>query len=270
MALQIRNNELVDILSPDFPRRNEPNFAWQNALSMYCLLPGLRGFWPMSAFDSAGYPQDLSGNGNHVDVVASDPAFDLYGLAPFSEYDGNDAFGVTDRADFDITGIETFVTQNLIGITVGCWTRLETLQKSGFICKWDSAGNQRSYALDWWDNNNTFTFHVSDAGTWATQENVESSYAELVDTWYFVVGTWSTAGFEIFVGAANDGALTKDTAATTHASINTGTANLNLGVWNENTDYLDGDLSLCFVCNALLPDYLINALFGHSRWMFRQ
>jgi len=269
MPVQRYNDELTGLQLSQLQGRNEMPFAWQKALSMYALLPGLRVFIPGSAFNSGGFPRDMSGNECHPDVMASHPNFDLYGLAPFMEFDGNDAFGITDRANLDITGVETNPVVGMRGITVGTWTRLETLQNSGLLTKWDSAGDQRSYALDWWNTNNAFTFHACDTGLWAAQENVGSSYAEIVDTWYFVCGTWETGGFEIFVGSGSDNVLTKNTAATTHASIFSGTANLNLGAWNEAGPlYLDGDLSLSFICAVLLPDYLIETLFTNTKRMF--
>lgn len=110
----------------DFQRRGEPNFAWQKVLSMYTLLPGLRGFWPMSLFDSSGNCLDASPNA-HTLTYSGNPRYCLDGLAPYLKFGGTDYLIRADEADFDIIGTEGYVNSNLRGLTIGGWFYFETL-----------------------------------------------------------------------------------------------------------------------------------------------
>jgi len=270
-VVQKRNDELISILAPDFVRRNESTYAWKSANSMIQELLGLRGSWPMSSIDANGHAQDLSGHGNHITGVRSRPDYGLHNLVPYVELDGNDALISSDRADYDILGTEAFMLGAYRGLTLGGWWRLDTLQACGLIGKWNGATNNRSYQLDWWNNNNTFAFHITNNGLWANEQHVEAtSYSEAVDTWYFVAARFDPGNEnKIWVGAATDTALTADINATTHASIFNGAADLEIGYWNEGGGFfLDGDASCVFLCGSKLPDYVIDAMFAHTKRLF--
>lgn len=64
MAIQQRNEEMVNLLKADFVAKSDEVFMWAFLTSMYSMLPGVAAFWPMSGVskDDAVY---FSANGNY-------------------------------------------------------------------------------------------------------------------------------------------------------------------------------------------------------------
>lgn len=64
MAIQQRNEEMVNLLKADFVAKSDEVFMWAFLTSMYSMLPGIAMFWPMSAVskDDSVY---FSNNGNY-------------------------------------------------------------------------------------------------------------------------------------------------------------------------------------------------------------
>jgi len=259
VALQIRNNEMVDILSTDFQRRNEPNFAWQNVLSMYSLLPGLRGFWPMSAVGAAGVAYDLSGN-NRTLAYHGNPIYRVDGLAPYIDFDGvGDYLSRADEAGLDITGTEAYI--GAPGLTLGGWWWFDAYGADrDMIGKWWGAADF-SYLLYWDNAFGQWLFQISQNGG-ALACAMGSSVVGVTGQWYFIVGRFDNTDntIDIWVNA------THETAACAAVNIFSGAAPLEVG---GAIAPLDGRASLVFLCASALPDYLTNALYGHTRWMYR-
>ena len=267
MPFQLRNNEAVGLLSADFQKRTEPNFAWQNVLSMYCMLPGIRGFWPTSSFGQVGANDydliDLSGQGRHLTGAAA-PLYGHDGLAPYVEIDGTkDWFHRATESGFDILGNEAYVVEP--GITAGCWfypTDIAGYQE--LLSKWGAAG-QRSYSFAYAANfgGDPFQFTMSDDGT--NTDFVRNPNTTL-NTWNFGVGRFNDAdaGEELAAWVNT----IKTTAATARPSIFASNASFMIGSSTGGTGLFTGRISLAFLCASALPDYMINALYGHTKAMF--
>ena len=268
MPLQLRNNEAVGLLSADFQKRTEPNFAWQNVLSMYCMLPGIRGFWPTSSFGQVGANDydliDLSGQGRHLTGAAA-PLYGHDGLAPYMELNGQKDWSTrANESGLQIQGNEAYVVEP--GLTLGCWFYpTDNTGWDNLITKWGAAG-QRSYIFTAAGTvgGDPLYFSISDDGT--NSDNVQNPNVTY-SAWNFGVGRFNDADAgEELASWVN---TTKVTAATARASIHPGTAELVLGANGGHTDLFSGRISLAFLCASALPDYMINALYGHTKAMFK-
>jgi len=270
MAVQKRNDELVNMLSADLQRRYESGFAWRTACSMFQALPGLRGFWPMSAFGAGTIPvYDQSGNGRQL-TYNGNPVFGSGsglsgGLAPWIRFDGTgDYLSRADEAGLDILGTETYV--DVPGLTLGGWFRPENITNGmGLISKWGASG-QYSYILTAAGNvaNDPVQFTISDDGT--NFDTATSANGYSANTWQFMAGRFNDAatGAELAVWL-NDDQTTNNTARN---AIFNGNADFNISGSNSGSNLLTGRASLCFLCACALHDSVVWALYQHTRSLF--
>jgi hypothetical protein len=264
MPIGLRNDELLDMLQGEFQRRFEPNFAWGNAVSLMSLLPGLRGFWPMSSVHENGNALDLGGRGLTL-TYTGNPTYNVQGLAPYIDLDGvGDYLVRLDEAALDITGTETFVAASKRGLTLGGWFWLDSLvARRPLVAKYTfTASNNRAYQLSWNLATTTFGLSISVDGIVATVVN--SSITPVVSRWYFVVGRF-TPSTEIAVFA--NGVKTTNVVAIP-ASIFNSTANFFIGTDDDLTALLDGRASLVFLCAESLSDAVIKMVYEQTRALF--
>lgn len=276
-----RNNELVQLLAGDFQRRYEPNFAWVNACACISALPGLRGFWPMSTFDSNADAYDQSGHG-HTLTAMNTPQYVYWMLAPFVSLASGDYLRRLDEADLDIIGTETYVPTAWRGIALGGWFYATTLATSGLITKWvggaSGPGANQSYLLSL-NAAGTVTGTISDAA--GNLDSVTSTSATLVDEWFFAAFTWSgTASYNtmsVWISdlAQPDG-LNRVDAATARASIRNSTADFCVGGFSGGTSTLAGRASMCWLCamchtpvsGGNVVDALVSSVFQQTRALY--
>ena len=260
MTVQIRNAEQVDLLKADFQHRNEPNFAWRAACSMFMVLPGLRGFWPMSAFDSGGDAYDQSGHNHHLGYNGN-PTYNAYDLAPYIDLDGTgDYLDRADEVDLDIIGNETYVAAAIQGLTLGGWFWRDTDQAQGLIGKALGGGGLFAYSLQNSAIANQIRFEIWDAGGVSRTANAISAGTGI---WEFLVGRFDPNGNEVSVFI--DGT---ETAAAVPGATTIRNTGASLAVGNTAGNVLDGRASLCFLCAAALPDVTIFSLYQQSRRLF--
>jgi len=144
VALQIRNDELADILRPDFFARYEPNASWVHGASAYLAHPVVRGFWPMSAVAYIN-PQglDITANGNHL-TNNNSCDFGYDNLVPYVHFDGVNQ-NLT-RADggvgnwADVIGNEAYVVAADQGLTIYLWVYFDNAigANEGLFAKGDN------------------------------------------------------------------------------------------------------------------------------------
>ena len=271
VSTQKRNPEMVDILRADFQARYEPNFAWVNAMSAFQMLPGLRGFWPMSGYSSlAAIANALDYGGAQRHLTNNGPAVLTYSnLIPVLYFDGtNDYLSRADEAGLDILGNEAYIATTVQGLTMGGWFRFSTLPVGaikGVIGKWDTGGNDRSYLI--YINNGTSspTFDISNGGA-ATSATVTSSVTMSQDGWYFIVARFDPST-EINIIVNN----TETTNAVgIPATLFNGAASFEIFSYNLGlaASRNHGYASLCFLTTTLLTDFHVNALFQQTRALF--
>ena len=263
------NDEQMALLSTHFWTRNEPNVAWRHAVSSVMALPALRAFWPMSSVDYtvASRARDVSGGGYHLSDNNT-PLFGYDQLAPYAGFDGINQY--LDRADggaanwADITGTETYVAPKAGGLTMGGWFYLVTLQTGGLIAKYRAAGGQRAYVLEYAQApTDAFALLISGGGG-PPAVLISTITPIVVDTWYFVVGRFTTATpeMDIFV---ND--TVTNLVPAVPASVFDSTAPFEIGSF-DGANYLDGRASMCWLCASALSDSIITALYHQQRKMY--
>ena len=264
------NDTLLAWLSAHFQKRWEANFAWCNAVGGGLLLPALRGFWPTSSlqYTAADQVVDLSGQRNHL--TNNDVAQTNYtDLAPYIELDGQSQY--LSRADggqanwADITGLEPYVNAAVRGLALGGWFYFDEAPGAPevLMAKWDDGTPLRSYILRRTvaglaefavSNNGVAVSSVTSAGT-VLQSN----------TWYFIAGRFHpSTELKLWVDEATF------TAATAVASIWDSGVAFTVGRYADAVSggYLNGRVSLLWLCAARLHDAAIDSMFYQSAALF--
>lgn len=215
---------------------------------VFIRLPGLVAYWPMGIKFLDGDVAEHSGTSFSLAQV---------GLCP-TGYDGN-AFthlgnGVnylTAPAPFDITGLETFITPSLRGLTMGGWFMFDATPaaNSGIMTK-DKLSPNRGYTMTY-HNTNTVRFHVS--GNGASIVSVISQTAPL-SIWHFCVARFiPSTEIATFV----DGDKSTNTSVIP-ASLNVSTQAFEVGrQFNTDSLTLHGKARDAFICASALSDQII-------------
>jgi len=265
MAINQRNDELINMTSGDLQLRRESSFSWKTACSLFQALPGLRGFWPMSAFESGGNCFDQSGNGRTL-TYNGNPVYNYDSLAPYIRFDGTgDYLSRADEAGLDILGTETYVAAGHRGLTLGGWFRPEdTTVNDTLMSKWGAAG-QRSYLLQIAGGvaGDPVAFYISDDGT--NSSGATSTTGFSANEWQFMAGRFNDAdtGAELAVWLNEE----MTTAATARASVFNSNASFCIGA--EVINLLTGRASMCFLCASALSDATVWAIYQHTRALFK-
>lgn len=251
MTVQIRNAELVGLLNGDFQHRNEANFAWR-AHAAHLAIPGLRGYWPISAFNSVGAVWDQSGNGRQL-TNNGDPKFSAYDLAPYIILDGaGDYLSRADEAGLRVTGLETYVLTARRGIALGGWFYSSSLGATqGLITKW---GAQRAYSLEL-NPAGSISARLSDDGTYGVghHDDITSSNTIGADEWFWAAFTWSGTGASTSMSIWLNG--TRTDGVPTLAQIFIANADFVIGGFHGGASLLTGYASMCWLsAMCITPD----------------
>lgn len=227
-------------------------------------LPGLRGYWPMGAFDSSGNAIDQSGNGRTL-TYTGNPGhnFTTQG-ASYLDLDGTGDFLTrADEAGLDIIGTESYVNSVVRGLTIGGWFRQDTLGAvDGLIGKWTDSGNQQGYLL--LTVAGDITFAISSTGSTSTQYVHPTTIS--ATTWYFIAGRFDPST-EMAIFLNDDKQVTTTSIP---ASIFVNSAALQVGVYNAGAagTTLDGRVSNLFLCAMVLSDTAIDNIFQGTRGFY--
>lgn len=229
--------------------------------SVFKLLSGLRGFWPMSAMSAGGRPQDFGGQA--LDLSYNGGAkYGYDGLAPYAAFDGaGDYFDVGDTSALDISGAEAFVEDAAQGLTMGGWFYHNALTGyQGYVTKWGDPG-QKSYGL-YKNSTQAIRFLVTNDGTATTQ--LSSSVVPTTLSWMFIVARYRAGlSLDLYVNG------TRDTLPSAPGSLFNSSRDFRIGNQHGSSSwYLDGRASLCFLCATALSDEVVDNLFSVSRLLF--
>lgn len=254
---QVLNPEMIEGLGSHFPRTNSASFAWSNVVSDFLMLRHLRSFHPMTSVDENGDPYDLSGQGR-VLTNTNAIAFASTSVMTYAAL-------VAASTKYFTRGLDEAGYDILAGLTWGGWFYFNTaLRTDGLASKWNATGvNQRSWVL-YKTNLAAINVGISSGGTAGTSVILSSSVTAAAAQWYFIVGRYNpSTELAVFV----NGVKTTNLVGIPAALFNS-TQPYELGVYRGTPDYLDGRLSLQFVCATVLEDCFINALFWHSCPLF--
>lgn len=238
-------------------------------ISPFLALPGLRGFWPTSAFGATGQAFDQSGNGRTL-AYNGNPTYNHDGLAPYVAFDGvGDYLERIDEAGLDIIGTETYIDAAARGLTVGGWIWVTTAgTDDGFMTKWNNLAGFRGYRLKQGVGAPpiAFAFEISFDGTAITSVSSDAN-SLTTGVWHFLVGRFDpSAELAIFLNSDKN-----INVAAIPASIVNNAESFMIGAQapaGVPTEHMTGRASLCFLCATLLSDAIIDSLFTQTRGAF--
>lgn len=215
---------------------------------VFIRLPGLISYYPMGIRDIAGNVRDHSGAGSTLSQV---------GVCPVG-YDGNSFTHLGNGANylqastgFGVTGLETWISSSIRGLTIGGWLMIDTspTTQAGIFSK-DGPAPQRGYSLGLTTGDQPF-FAASSTG--AASVAAVGGVAS-IGVWHFFAGRF-TPGAEVAI--FSDGDKTVNTTAVP-ASINVSTQAFEVGRYlNDNNRVIHGKTRDVFVCASALSDALI-------------
>lgn len=231
--------------------RERPSYA-AGFISDLAQYPHLRGLWTFGPIDEGENITDVSGQARTLFAVGS-PTYGLLGNRyNYAILDGSTQYFT--RAGIDISG----------ALTLGGWFYFSSTPASskGLISKYNAAGNNRSYRLNFNGTTGTLIFSMSQNGS--TTYYVESSIVPVEDTWYFIVGKYvPSTSVNIFVNG------TLDTNTTSiPSSIYISTAYFVVGANSDYTTLLDGRVGLSFIYASALDDSQIGYIYQKTKVMF--
>jgi hypothetical protein len=255
------NSQQTDGNSAQFQRRWEAGFAWTSACGAMLALPGLRGFWPMSAFDGGGGANDYSGQARTL-TYNGNPTYNYSGLAPYIDLDGTgDYLSRVDEVGTSIVGTETYVAAGIRGLTIGGWFNLDSVALGpALIGKWGVTAASGAYMI-FLVANNTLQFLIEDAAgaTDGVNATVQTSL------WYHIVGRYiPSLQIDIWV----DGIATIN-AVGIPAALRDNAIDFRIGAYGAPVgNYMDGRASMCFLCTTALSDAHIMALYHKTKALY--
>lgn len=218
---------------------------------VFIRLPGLIAYWPMGIRDISGNVRDHSGAGSTLPEVGTCPVG--YDGNAFSHL-GNGTNYLQAGSGFGVTGLETWITGSLRGLTVGGWFMFDaTPGTSGGLASKDNVAPNRGYYLAL-TSSLTLIFSVSATGA---AQVFSTSAATGLSAWHFVVGRFlPSTEVAVFV----DGDKSTNTTSVP-AQCNVSTGAFEVGRFASlNSAILHGKARDVFVCAAALSDALIEQI----------
>lgn len=252
-SIESRYDKLEKKFNKFAARESRGGFA--EAYMSFMTLASLRAFWPFSstygsAYDISGQGRTLTNNGSITTTQ--------YGPAVYGDLNGSSQYwSRADEAGLEVGGV---------GLTLGGWFRFDALGTAnleGLIGKHNATGDQRSYGLIL-NSSSGIRFQVSSDGTSVSVSQIDSSGTLVVNTWYFIVGTWeASTRISIWI----NGVETYSTSSVVATSFDS-TAAFEIGRRNIASSYVNGQHSFCFLCGRTHPEADILRLFNATRWIF--
>ena len=182
------------------------------------------------------------------------PVFSYQNLIPCVTLNGSSQYLTVDitSTNYNLTG----------ALTLGAWVKTNVFTTAqSIIGRWGDNPDWRSYLLSI-VNDDTVSFDIVDSV--GSLHSVTTTELMTIDVWTFVCGRF-TPSTELSVWYNS----TKYTNTTSiPATIFAGTAPFYIGNDALYNNYLNGALSLAFICGQALPDRMIELLYYQSKAMF--
>lgn len=276
MVNQIRNSENVELLSADFQKRYEPNFALGMAHSSHMGFGAIRGYWPFSSLGSSAGVYDVSGQGRTLTGV-SISQFNLNALKTYVVLDGaTDYYYRADEAGLRISGTESFIYVNNKGFSYSCWVSFTSAigNREIIAAKYEwTAAARREWRI-FRETDGSLNFSISTDGTAINTTTITSAAALL---------TQKASGDLPFqhvavnfdpstrMGAYINGVEVASLEVGVPANIFNSSAPYQIGANNGlvNTTEFAGMRTCQHVMSAMyMPEYAVKNLFQQTRAMF--
>jgi len=218
---------------------------------VFVRLPGLMAYWPMGIRLSSGAVAEHAGPGNSLLQT---------GICP-TGYDGNSFAHLGDGTNylyasggFGVTGLETWVSSSLRGLTVGGWFMIDSqpANQAGLITKW-GAVTQYGYGM----NVNSAGAIIAQISGNGSNFFAASSAAVATGQWAFFVARFiPSTEVAVFV---NGNKTTNTTAIPVSANVST--QNLEVGRSTADDNFIaHAKARDVFICAAALSDALIEEI----------
>jgi len=228
----------------------------------FLALPGLRGFWPMSAVDESG---NVACMPNFTTTIArltkqGDPVFGYDGFLPYVEFDGTgDYLSHSDTTHFDILGTESYIENP--GLTFGGLFNVGNDSDVHALIGKYGAATYKSFQImaDGGSAGDPVTFYVSDDGSNTDSVSI-SGYS--INTWHLIIARFddNDTGEEMKIWLDDE----SETASTDRNSIANTAYPFTIGaVYGSPIENpMTGKASLCFLCASALSDSTISELYN--------
>lgn len=219
-------------------------------------LPGLRGYWPMSDFDSSGNAIDIS-QGRTL-TYNGNPTYNYHASGgPYIDLDGTgDFLSRADEAGLDILGTESYIASAVRGLTIGVWCFADSVTGTRCLISKDDASTQRSWLFQ-------LSAGVPDVFIFDTGSTFSTTSGGTVSasTWtHLVIRFVPSTELSIY----KNGAEIASNTTSIKASIMNSTTALQWGAQNA-SNLLDGRLGICFLCAMALSDTAIDNIYQNTR-----
>lgn len=259
-TVQEQNEQLVSWLSSYFRLLYNPTHSLADAVGMLKLFPGIRSIWTGAAVGASGQARDEI-NGLHLtNNNNAQFGYKTNTQIPRILYDGSTEYhSRTDEAAFDITGTEAYINQN--GLTIGAWVQFDNAAAATEMIASKWATSNLSYNINR-QSSGVLRFSITNDGT--TTINIDTVATMAADTQYFVCGRFipSTS-----IEARINGTWVENTTSIP-ASIFSGTADFELASNGGGSNFMDGRITLAFLCAAAVPDQFIDAYYQMTAPLF--
>ena len=257
MPVQVKNSDSPNLLTTDFQKRSEPNFAAVNVGGVLQYLPGVRAGWPVTCRDQDNNLLDLCGAGRTLSNNGT-ILFGYDGLLNYASLVGASSqyFSRSDEA-----GLDT-ITE---GMTFGLWVNFRLDGSFPVAGRWNAGANTRSWRISRVLGTDSLTLECSSNGAAGTVVTLNGTADRVpVNTWLFIAARF-TMGAEMALFVGRD----KDTLAigvpanpySTNAQLRIGTDG-DSGVFG--TFYMGPGL----LCGLALPDSHIYHFYEQTRSLF--
>lgn len=277
MAEQIRNDEMIELLKPDFVTRDEfyrdGSRLSSAILATHRAFDGTQGAGGNLIEGWLADSRQVHGAGSSTVWTENNIAFANYATTtnggPYVALDGvNQFFSIADAA-WQEAGSEEIFTWRWVYSTD--YTVNQTI-----TAKFDRNLNQRSWRLWFSAGANRFFWTTNAGGAAGGDLNLSAATygAPSTNTWYFVAGYYEAATLmRIWVGAATDDVLIYDsTVAFVPVAVLNTTAHLTCGAEWTPISYWKGRIGIGHT-RFNVPSANINAyatrLFHLTRWFYQ-
>lgn len=252
------NPQLVENMSAKFRRLNNPAHAMADAVGMLQMFPGLRGLW-VNTVSGSGNWQDVSGNGLHLTNNNTTRFGSVSGLPILAAFNGtNQYFNRASEAAFQIAGTESYILTQ--GLTVGGWFWFDNTASATEAMIYNLNSTDRNYLLQRRDTG-IVRFGIYNTNT---EYNADSLGTIGEDSWYFIAGRF-TPSTELKIWTNSDSNVNTTSIP---ASIDTDAAAFTIGASAVPGSYMDGRVSLPFLCAAAVPDIFMDTYFQMTAPLF--
>lgn len=224
-------------------------------------LPGLRGYWPMNAFDGIGNAIDQSGQGRTL-TYNGNPKYSVTSQGgPYLDLDGTgDYLSRASESALAITGTESYVIAASNGLTLGgwFWTDVTPASFNGMITK-SNLATQRSIEL-YLNSSRQVVIQMTDDGATLDAQATNTTTVPTTGQWFFAAGRFvPSASLDVYVNSSK----VSDTSSIPASIFNCTTA-FNIGAFNG-ASLWDGRIGLCFLCAMALSDTAIDTIYDNTK-----